>query len=297
MKNSLTIIFTLCTLLSYSQNTRLVSSANRWNDWLSNGFTGNERTRKFTFSPDTTEMGGAYYQKLLYANEEQSDNWTESGEWWREEAGVVYKYQDSMSVPIYDFTLEVNDTFTISDYSNEPHQVIVYAIDTVTFLDEIPRKRILLHCPNDSDGSLYGSRVWIEGIGDLQGLNAYDSYCLLDQPYAGLLCFYRNSDLVYTNEDIGACWITATEEASIPLASIAPNPASNRTTLDFHTPLSADTEVAVFSPLGRLVYKKSLVKGSQKYELGVEMLPAGVYTVVLRRGGVVLERVRLVVVR
>jgi len=45
------------------------------------------------------------------------------------------------------------------------------------------------------------------------------------------------------------------------------------------------------------VYKKSLAKGSQKYELGVEMLPAGVYTVVLRRGGVVLERVQIVVMR
>lgn len=293
MKKILTIIFVVSTLLATAQSNRLVSASNQWNTKLSFGFSGNTQTRKYTFSVDSFEMGGLYYRQLLFANEEDSDNWSESGEWWREEAGIVYKYTDAAPVPFYDFTLSVNDTF--SSPALALRQLVVYKVDTVNYLDDTPRKRLWLHCSDDPDGSWYGDAIWVEDIGDLLGLEASDSHCLLDQPYNALLCFYQTGDLIYADPDSEGCWITATAEPTSELANISPNPTSTQLTLTFVKSIESDAELAIFSPLGQLVYQKKLAKGSKKYELDVESIPAGIYTLVLSNGGTGLAYERLVV--
>lgn len=103
---------------------------------------------------------------------------------------------------LYDFTLEVGDTFTGSDLNGcSPPWWEVAAIDTVLLLDGSERRR--WHFVREG---LFGEGpAWIEGVGSSWGV-AYEDFnwCGADW-YHGMLCQSRNDTLLYQDPEYGTC--------------------------------------------------------------------------------------------
>lgn len=78
---------------------------------------------------------------------------------------------------------------------------------------------------------------------------------------------------------------------------VSPNPASSRITIDFYQTLTEDAHIALYSPFGQLLDKEKVAKGVKKYELGLETLSEGMCVVVLERGGQVLQREQVMVIK
>lgn len=218
-----------CFLISHGQSFEesLVSQSNQWNE-VSYDFQGNAFSRRYTFSTDSTSTNGNWYHELLTSGDESGDILENTGKYFRESDSKIYQLVDNEDYIIYDFSLMEGDTFTIAETMNTPEtKLIVSHVDSVSLIDDSKRKRLFLRCEGDPDGALYGERIWIEGLGDLQGLLSVDRSCTTDQNVE-LLCFYTGDQVLYEDDSEGGCWITGTEELEDYGIEVFPNPTKNR---------------------------------------------------------------------
>ena len=255
--------------IAYTFEGSLVSSSNQWNE-VSYDFQGNAYNRRYTFSQDSTFTHGNWYYELLRSLDETGNSYENTGKYFRKSGSRIYQIIDDEDYTLYDFSLVEGDTFTIAETINIPERrLIVSQIDSVSLIDNSKRKRLYLRCEDDPDATLYGERIWIEGIGDLQGLLSVDESCTLDQ-IGKLLCFYEEEQVLYQDEVEGKCWITTnTEELEDYGIEIFPNPTNNRLII---RGLEGMVDYRLHSSNGI-----TILSGKTNGEINVNILSSGLY--------------------
>ncbi len=143
----------------------------------------------------------------------------------REDSKSVFLYKDDEEFIIYDFSLQVGDSFThYSFFSLQDVELEVESIETI-ILNGVDRKKINFIITNDYSGWV---KSWIEGIGSEAGLIDYAFYHGNFDVY--LNCYKENNSLVYpeisTNCCLGVTDIT-NSFVNTENVEIFPNPTSD----------------------------------------------------------------------
>jgi len=187
---------------------KLVKDGHQWNTSLYSFWSSSVYTSITKISGDTL-VDGIVYSKLFIAGDTLSPNWVVSDRIIREdeEGKVFVKNGSSDESLIYDFNLEIGDSFMYQCYFT------VASIDSVTLNNGERRKRLQLNAGSQNFGP-----VWIEGIGDaIGGLFGHINYCIADVS-SGLRCFYDNDELLYPEAPT-----TCFEEFEVSVNNVLPS--------------------------------------------------------------------------
>ena len=194
----------------------------------SGDFTPNYHTFALKFSGDTL-IDNISYKKLMHTFDSSLVNdWHRSNIFMREDSlHRVYKYTPLNEVLIYDFSLQLGDTFAVTDHII-PNScfLVVKRVDSVVMNNGELRKRISFLRSNDPNPSqVWGDIHWIQGIGTLS--NLFENYwdCYADNQY-DLLCYIENEMHLYSPRVFSPCFVTPTAEVRNKEIEIYPNPSS-----------------------------------------------------------------------
>lgn len=229
---------------------------------------------RFSIAEDSVLINGKWYRELLRSGDSTGNTWGNTHRYLREEGRKVYQIIDSVEYVLYDFSLEVGDTFTTVQSSRFPEKkLIVTGIDSVILLDNRVRKRIKLTC--ETMGNFYN--YWIEGIGSTSGIIGDELNCILDL-YSGLMCFYVEGELVFNNERFEECWVkTSTSDPHNLGLSIYPNPVNDKIIISgYERPMN----YAIYSIQGVKMQSGRLTDR----RISVKTLPQAVYFLKLSIG-------------
>ncbi|MBK9981842.1 MAG: T9SS type A sorting domain-containing protein [Saprospiraceae bacterium] len=185
---------------------------------------GGSQSFKYTFDSQPTMLAGKTYFELLQAEEENSEEWGNTGNYIRSENNVVYLYQSPNEVELYNFNLMIGDTFQYA------LPEIVDSINNIILLNGEIRKQWKLRCIyDDPETAIYSE--WIQGIGNVNGLFAVNdaTNCSADGDGSDIVCMYRNDTLIYDDPLIDGCWFlpTTTQEVKQDFIVFAPNPTTD----------------------------------------------------------------------
>lgn len=185
--------------------------------------------------------------------------------------------QDSTEeILIYDFDLEVGDTFVVTWGWQiwDSTTLEVGWVDTIITADGLARKRISLQSVGN-----YGT--WIEGIGSGEWSFVYPGYSgWLDNGYY-FTCHFQEEEPIYSSWGIAELCdldaITNTSETEINSGfDVFPNPTSDILNISF-LDLNIE-ELRIIDLSGNIVYQNKI--NSQNYHLQVEnILESGVYLI------------------
>ena len=234
---------------------------------------------------------GKTYKKVYSANYDSLIfNKAYIGAMREDSIGRVFFFEDSTNQPgwwyisplinneletiLYDFSLAVNDTFLVH---NNPDSVqIVTSIDSVQIASQW-RKRINFNITGMSN------RVWIEGIGDMNGLFfpavwVFENYNLLTC-YEDSLIFWTHPELV--NSGINCFSVGIEENNSVPnnlKLKVFPNPSSAEVTISLSNGLEMlSCVLLIYDSHGKKVKKDIFPKAQTSIELNISELKAGIY--------------------
>lgn len=240
--------------------------------WISLASTGFEPPSSFqyTYSDDSILIDSHYYFERIQSNyEDNSDTYVEG--YYREEEGKIYKKSEieAEEALILDMGLIVGDTIHIDQPGFSSSHVVV-AVDTLEYLDGMARKQIELKCAHFPED--FGSRFWIEGIGELYS----GIFCVLDGGSDYIRCVLdADGERIYSNiaEDVN-CWLTTrVDDFAATRIRVFPNPATDDITIDgLSDPL---TWVSIYNTGGQLILNS--IAGP----IDVSSLPSGLYIIKL----------------
>ena len=250
-----------------------LNPAKTWTEgynWCS--FEGDCYTWSFRYKFDTIpiELGGKNYVRLLQAPAESSEDWSETETRIRYEDGRIYTYEsfyDDDQI-LYDFNLEIGDTFHLGT-EQIIHDLIVEEVDTIVLLNGEQAKRWILEPQNaPSDPS---SIIWIEGIGNLNGLLTNYLPWTSDAEWSTVLCVHRKDTLIYDNPDYDPCWLmsTATMEEVNEKILAAPNPATEMISFSGFT--ESPEDIRIYDSCGNLMHT------GVETQIQLDAFPAGYY--------------------
>ncbi len=268
MKTNITIqYFILLLLFNISYHSiiaqGLVTTDNQWNIAVYPTFSPNTSTYSLRIGEDTT-VNNIVYQKVYHSNDDQLADWTFNNSLLREDAAekkVYVKDGNGSEHLLYDFSLEVNDTFHIEGSCT----LIVNEIDSVSLNNSVVRKRMKLEI---KDSPINEEQYWIEGIGSEFGLLSHFLFCGTD--YAdGLLCFYSNSELLYPSAP-SSCFITPTKNLIRSNVKISPNPVLSSLSID--DPESILEQYSIYNTTGQLMKRGNLIRSKNNIDLS-SLLP------------------------
>ncbi len=248
-----------------AEHHRFVNPDNEWSVLYWDFFSPNTTTIRYRFTEDSVQIGDQYYFTMEENREETGDNWHALTSYYREESGKVYTHQYGNEYEVYDFTLNVPDSFSLEILGEPDFFMLTNNVEDITFQDQVTRKRLTMSCYSDPEN---WHHHWIQGIGDID-LGPFGSSCLYDVN-SKLLCFYYQGNLVYTS-DFDTCFRTSTKDIIKDHdVKIFPNPATDK--IFIQTELSF-TEVSIFNALGKIMLS------SEQFGDGVDVsnLPHGLY--------------------
>jgi hypothetical protein len=144
-------------------------------EWFAFKYEGNSPDdagrKRYRFYENTMFLGSKNYHQMFVSKSQTGPISIPKPTFIREETGKLWVWDTTQlksETLILDINLALFDTFVEVDlYQGLTRNLYVVSVDTVKYLDEIPRKRIMLACyPNDPNG-IY--TVWVEGVGRLRG--------------------------------------------------------------------------------------------------------------------------------
>ena len=252
----------------YAQN--LVEIDNQWNIAVYPTFSPNTTSYSIRIGEDTT-LNNIVYNKVYYSSDSLNTSWQFYNSYLREDLTkkVFLKEGSSEDILIYDFSLEVNDTFLVEDVCT----LIVHEVDSVMLNNGEVRKRLKLGIKEIPD---WGEEYWIDGIGSNFGLISHFGFCYSDYSDA-LLCFYSNSELLYP-ETPPSCFITPVREIKPSNFKVSPNP--------FFDVLNVESEefdieyYIIYDITGRIINEGMF--GNLNYRINLQQIKTGFYILVLR---------------
>ena len=177
-------------------------------------------------------------------------------------------------VMLYDFNLQVGDTFRFGNSFFSQYAFVADIVDSITLMNGEKRKHISLNG---------GYEEWIEGIGSTRGL--FDAFCdvfLLDFG-TSLLCFNENGIQKFQNPNFTNCFYTnlgINENKTNFDFQISPNPSSTLSELNFNL-AQADCLTIKLVELSGKTFKtiapSNFHEGEHKIKLDVSALESGIY--------------------
>jgi len=239
---------------------------------------------KIAMTNEDTSINGKTYKKLYLFNDSvfNINNATYIGGI-REENKKIYYYGDTIrlfkpipsslsnEIVLYNFNINVNDTI-YDDYfvNNNWATLVVDKIDTILLGNKL-RRRIFFE---------YSNAVWIEGIGNLQGL-LMTSLIITTKSKSGnpigeLICFKQNDTIIYFNNNYSECMPLNVPEKTVMKEDIviAPNPAFLE--LKFSLPENiTNATYALYDMQG--ISKFTGETTNAQTELNIASLPRGLY--------------------
>ena len=181
---------------------------------------------------------------------------------------------------IYNFSLNVGDTFTHYFYFSFPQIFEVKSIDTIDYAGAM-RRRINIGLYGDTILPYYSVGKLIEGIGNTQGL-MYDIYynLTLCEYWGRNRCYEHNGELLYHDysQSVQDCFTPRYGLDEIKLEdnsiNLYPNPTSKEVNISSENIINS---IEVFNSLGQKVYQTN-VKAKEK-TLDINSLSKGVYII------------------
>lgn len=156
---------------------------------------------------------------------------------------------------LYDFNLLKGDTFHAGD-PNLVQDFYVNLVDTIQMLNGDFRKRFYLEAINPIDENSDANHIiWIEDIGNINGLMTNSNPWTVGWRQSTLLCMYWDATLVYDDPNHDGCWLltTATNEIDKQKIYFIPNPATEEITLiGFEGEIE---NIKIYDTNGRLLFQ------------------------------------------
>ena len=246
--------------------------------WCYSGYgdTGEDLGNSCFIPVELIEVNGKTYSKLSFKPHPYS-SYKEI--LYREENSRFYVIpQDSLNeILVYDFNLEVGDTFQVNWAWNlsESIDLIVQNVDYITTLDSVSRKRISLE-----NGDYYGD--WLEGIGSLDWVFLMPDYQGSVSGGYNFICHAKEEELIYpywANEmDCGLTPIKNIEQKEEVYINTYPNPVINDINVEFN---NIEVEnLSIFDITGKLIFQKRINRYQNLIKLSCE-LNSGLYIIKL----------------
>lgn len=232
-------------------------------------------TKRYAFSEDKTLINGKYYHELLWSGSMTGEITHETGKFYREEGQKVWLMSPSRdsAVLLYDFSLDVGDTFKIY---NSVGMLVTYVVtikQTLTFSDGSVKH--ILKLKGETEQGYNCEIRWIEGMGSIVAFMDYLHVCVLDGIVRYVLCFTSNGKLLYRDPSYGSCYVTATESPELADLKLYPNPTSDK--LSFNTEYKIKS-VEIYDLMGHKI--KEISFPGKAIDIG--MYQAGVYFIHIR---------------
>ncbi len=178
---------------------------------INNPFFPNQKMErwKFNFIPKILNFGKAYYE-LLISDQQNGNNFTGSGRFFREEDNRFYQYisPSEGELLLYDMNLKAGDSIMM-DYADGPVTLVVTKEDSIQLDDEKYRKRLTLQCVRGGELESGNAAEWIEGIGRLYETFVDFSHCSIwDVARPEVYCIFdQNQPLYKSKEAPSDCWV------------------------------------------------------------------------------------------
>lgn len=234
----------------------LMMEGDQWNSIGYDGFTGISTTIIRKLGQDTLINNLTYNQVLVAYDDDPSATWENYGALIRQDSfGKVFFTEDGYETLIYDFSLEIGDTFHIAFLCD----LIVEDIQMVSLNNGEERKKIIFQDPFFSGGDWC---YWIDGIGSNFGLRS-DLYCWLDYTEE-LLCYYSNDEQQYPR-DPETCFIVSLNEVSHTEYKIYPNPVADL--LFIESDMNLIGSFYIYDLSGQLVKKGDVEKADTQVDI------------------------------
>lgn len=203
------------------------------------------------------------YTEMEYSETETGDEWETSEYYLKEEGPKLYMNNGEVERLVYDMSVSIGDTIlSWSEFTNLTDDInnvmIVSEIDSVTYADNVTRKRISFMYP--SGFPIWQGYDWIEGIGPINGLS--DPFGINIADCASLItCMEEDEELVYNFDINRGCWyfITSTNEVKSSSLSISPNPAGTHLTVKVNE--SKNGILSIYDQFGNLYYIRNIKEG------------------------------------
>ncbi|MCP3928159.1 MAG: T9SS type A sorting domain-containing protein [Bacteroidetes bacterium] len=192
-----------------------------------------------TFSPNTTSysirvqgdtiINNQAYKKLQSSPNADNSSWPPLNRFIREDSlQKVYLCDGTSELVLYDFSLQVGDTFKIESpfFNDFQCEIVVLEIDSITLNNGGQRKRLTIGRTDIPDWG--PPDYWVEGIGSMKGvLSHFMFHCATDYSEE-LLCFYQNEELQFPEMPF-SCFITSAYDLEKELqVRIYPNPVGDQ---------------------------------------------------------------------
>ena len=219
---------------------------------------------------DDTLAGSVACKKLEIASDSLHMQWSSEGLIYESNRKVFYRYfdyaVDSVWYPLYDFSLQVGDTFVLNQWIS----LVTDSIDSVYIAGKYRDRYFMQYMGSPAE-------VWIEGMGCLNGLMEAGSSALVGT-ISQLLCYYEAEVLLYNNPDYAECYYAdygiAARDQALAYIHVYPNPVRNR--LTFENKDASPVEVVIRNAQGAVVRRTGPLNGPRP-ELQLEGMPAGLY--------------------
>ena len=188
-----------------------VDTTLRWHERQTDYHAGKTKTKKYKLDKDSTLIGPYFYHNVLFTFDKTNEQWDVSESYLRENDKKVWLNRKGKEYLLYDFDLNVSDTFE-SELLESNGKLVVTNIDSVLLDDGSIRRRTTLQCVGPS-GNCF-PLFWIEGIGaECNTFNLRDACVDVIAESTKLLCFYQNNELLWYDTTQTSCFIsTSTKE-------------------------------------------------------------------------------------
>jgi len=174
----------------------------------------------------------------------------------REENGIVYRLgPNNQEYVMYDFTLEINDTFELPDILMDSYCSIygwyifeqtLVVVDTYTQNIAGANRKII-----EFEELENGVEYWIEGIGSIRGFDPIGE--TVDINTTKLVCFTENGQTTFFNDAISCDNTTLTlQDLDIEKFVLHPNPVSQTSQIKLPTSSSGYT-LRIYDISGKLL--------------------------------------------
>lgn len=243
----------------------IINSDQYW-IWQTNGF-GPASYSRFTYSEDSVLVNSNYYFPTISSAVEDGSNPQITSNYYRESEGKLYRKLegDFNEIMILDMSMVEGDTLDQETLSG--NKLVVAKVDTITYLDGVPRKRIEIQCEHNPQW--FGSINWIEGIGILH----IGEPCILDGGEATLTCVLNlDGEKIYSlgGQD-SECWgpSSVSESAKVSV-SVYPNPARSILHIEIDEPIM---QYQIFNVASQIV------KTGTEDIVDLAEIPPGIYLI------------------
>lgn len=275
MKNLIIIIVLFISNLSYSQFLPMLEEDHTWSVDINGSLFGEDPWR---ITENISVSGSTIINDKTYKTV-TNDHISEINCLVREENGIVFRYDETINdeFVMYDFTLEVGDTFTF--FQQEMYCSIYGYIPSAAITVEVINTSIQFIAGENRKVIEFGDffqdeETWIEGIGSIRGFDYIGIvWDIID--FTELVCFTNNVDTYFFN-GASSCDNTTLEIEDVSVNSIVlyPNPVTNQSILNL--PLETlVNHITIVDINGRII--KDEIINKDYYIINNMDFPSGLY--------------------